>query len=77
MKLSLKDIRRIIREALVGASPEYMRKEAVRQRVQELVVDMVADGQIQSDQELADFWKSVEMSLTALRMVPLAAIKKG
>lgn len=75
MKISVKKLRVLLREALVHASPEYMKKEAVRQKLQELVTEMIASGQIQSDEELADFWSSVLLSVNTLRMVPLAALR--
>lgn len=85
MKISVRALRVIIREAIgaspdcseaVSASEDYMRKEAVRARIQELVTDMVAKGEIRSDADLADFWRSVEMSVVALRMVPVRAFLK-
>jgi hypothetical protein len=60
-------------ESKVAASASYMKKEEVRQAFQNLVTQKVASGEI-SDQESLDEWfASAEMSLKALKMVPLVA----
>jgi hypothetical protein len=62
-----------IMESKVAASASYMKKEEVRQAFQNLVTQKVASGEI-SDQESLDEWfASAEMSLKALKMVPIAA----
>ena len=68
-------VRRIVLDEAIKASKAYMKKELVRQRMQELVTEMVTSGEIKSDAELADFWKSVEMSVLALKMIPLSTLK--
>ncbi len=40
----------------VGASPDYLRKENVRQAIQNVIVSMVAQGEIQSDVDLENFF---------------------
>jgi hypothetical protein len=80
MRVTIRQVRYIIREelkeALVSASPEYMRKEAVRERLQSLVHEMIDSNEIRSDEDLNEFWRSVEMSVRALRMVPFGALKR-
>lgn len=71
----IKKIRRMVLEEAAKASKDYMKKEAVRQRIQDLASSMVAAGEITSEAELADFWKTVEMSAAALKMVPFDAFK--
>jgi enoyl-[acyl-carrier-protein] reductase (NADH) len=71
----IKKVRRLVLDEAIRASTEYMKKEQVRQRIQELAASMVANGDIKSDAELADFWKTVEMSIGALRMVPYDVFK--
>jgi len=62
-----------ILESKVAASASYMKKEEVRQSLQDLITQKVVLGEI-SDQESLDEWFSTaEMSLKALKMVPLAA----
>ncbi len=68
-------VRRIVLNEAIKASKEYMKKEEVRQRIQDLVTHMVDVGEIKSDAELAEFWKTAEMSIIALKMIPLGAFK--
>ncbi len=68
-------IRRVVLEEAIKASKEYMKKEQVRQRIQDLASSMIASGEIASEAELAEFWKTVEMSATALKSVPLEALR--
>lgn len=70
-------VRRLVLEEAIRASREYEKKEAIRQRIQDLAAGLVAAGEIRNDAELADFWKTVEMSVGALRMVPLDVFKKA
>ena len=70
-------MREFVVEALksrkVSASETYMKKEVVREKLQALVQEAVASGEIQSQKELDDWWKTVEMATKALKMVPLMA----
>ncbi len=68
-------VRRIVLDEIARASKDYMKKEEVRQRIQDLVTHMVSTGEIQSDADLAEFWKTAEMSIIALKMIPLGAFK--
>lgn len=70
-----KKLRRLVLDEAIRASKDYMKKEQIRQRIQDLATAMVAAGEIKSDAELADFWKTVEMSVGALRMVPFDALR--
>lgn len=64
-----------IMESRVAASASYMKKEEVRQSLQDLISQKVASGEI-SDQESLDEWfATAEMSIKALKMVPLAAYR--
>lgn len=62
--------RRWLSEAKVSASPEYMKKEAVRQALQDVVKTMVADGRVGDQQALDDAFAALDMSVKALKMVP-------
>lgn len=64
-------------ESKVAASASYMKKEEVRQSLQDFITQKVASGEI-SDQESLDEWfLTAEMSLKALKMVPLAAYQSS
>ena len=72
-------IRQFISEALggkkVGASKSYMKKEELRQKLQELLQGEVATGSVTSQEELDEWWSTVEMATKALKMVPFVAWK--
>lgn len=78
MKLTVKQLKRLVREAKptkkVGASPAYMKKEAVRAAMERMILRRVGD--IETEEELRDLFKTLDMALGALKMVPLAAWKK-
>lgn len=66
-------IRKSLEEAKVSAGSDYMKKEVVRQRIQEMVSSMVNSGDITTDAELAELFSTMSMAINALKMVPLAA----
>lgn len=70
-------VREFVVEALksgkVSASETYMKKEIVREKLQALVVEAIASGEVQSQKELDEWWKTVEMATKALKMVPVIA----
>lgn len=68
-------IRDVVVEALAVASPEYMKKEGVRQQIQELIASKVSSGEIQDQKQLDEWFQAASMSLMALKMVPLDAYK--
>lgn len=77
MKLTVRQLRRVIREAKpkkIGASPEYMKKEAIRSSLERMVIRAAAN--MKSEAELKDLFKTFDMALNALKMVPLEAWKK-
>ena len=57
----------------IGASKEYMKKEAVRQQLQDLIASKVTSGEIQDQKQLEDWFQAASMALMALKMVPLEA----
>jgi len=59
-----------------GASKQYMKKEAVREKLQVLLQDAVDSGEIKNQEELEDWWSTVEMAKNALKMVPFAVWKR-
>lgn len=60
-----------LREAVAAASADYMKKERVREAIQGIVEGMVRQGDIATQQELDDVFSALDMSLRALKMVPL------
>lgn len=76
MKLTLGRLRRLVREAKISASPEYLKKEAIRERIQKEIVDAVSSGEITDQQQLTDLFKTHEMALSALRMVSFEVFEK-
>lgn len=77
MKTTVRQLRRIIREAKpkkIGASPEYMKKEAARESLQNMVLRQMY--QIETEEQLKDVFKTMDMALMALKQVPLAVWKK-
>ena len=57
----------------IGASKEYMKKEATRQQLQDLVASKVASGEIQDQRQLEEWFQAASMALMALKMVPIEA----
>lgn len=76
MKTSLKEYVRLIIEAKIAASASYMKKELVREKVQALIVQSVADGTIKTADDLAQFSKDIELSMNALKMIPFEVWQK-
>ena len=73
MRTSVGNLRKLVREARVAASPAYMRKERVRERLQSMIVSAVSSGEVRDQESLDELVKALEMSVTALRMVPFEA----
>lgn len=69
-------IRASLEEGKVTASPEYMKKEKVRSALQELIEGQVASGDIASDDDLKDFFKTLDMAAKALSNVPFKGFVK-
>lgn len=69
-------LRRLVLEETIKASKEYMLKEKVREEIQSIVSSKVESGEIADEEQLKQFWKTVDMAVSALKMVPLAGYKK-
>jgi hypothetical protein len=67
---------RTLIEEMVRASPDYMRKENVREQIQNVIVSLVNSGEIKSAVDLQNFFSSADMSLKALKMVPFEVYTK-
>lgn len=70
------DLLKRLVEELVQASPAYMKKERVRESIQNVIIDLVGSGEIQSAADLENFFSSATMSMSALKMVPFEAYAK-
>lgn len=68
-------LRKLIYE-IVRASPQYMKKERVRETIQGVITSMVQAGEIKSGADLENFFSSADMSLKALKMVPFEVYAK-
>ena len=70
MRLTLGRLRQLFAEAMeeakIAAHPDYLKKEAVREREQKRIEELVKSGVIQSQEDLDTFWTA----MTALKMVP-------
>lgn len=76
MRITVGRLRQLFAEAMaseakITASDEYMKKEAVREHIQKHVVDLVAAGEIKSQEELDAFWATTDMAVKALKGIPL------
>lgn len=76
MKVSLKTLKNLISEELVNISSRYQKKEKVREDLQQFVKAAIADGKINSDEDLKAFWENIDLAKTALKMVPFQVWKK-
>lgn len=75
MKITVGRLRQLFQQGLaeagkVGASAAYLEKERVREHLQALVKQDVASGKIADQAGLDDFFNSVAMASSALKMVP-------
>jgi hypothetical protein len=55
----------------ISASSEYMKKEAVKQQIQDLVVSKVNSGEIADQIQLGEWFESASMAILTLKMIPL------
>ena len=76
LETKLSELKQIIEAELVGASEKYAAKEEVRQRIQDIAIELVAAGKIQNDEQLKEFFETIKMAADALKMVPLAAFQR-
>ncbi len=66
-------LRRIVLEETIKASRQYILKERVREEIQNMIISRVTSGEIKNEGSLLEFWKTLEMAINALKMVPLNA----
>lgn len=68
-------LRKFITET-ISAGSDYMVKEKVRESIQNLLVGVVASGRVKSQEELDEWWKTVEISIKSLRLIPFEIVKR-
>ena len=71
----LKDLHNFVLEA-ISASPSYMKKESIRELVQKIVINKIRSGEVQTQPDLDDLFVTLEMSMSALKMVPVEVFTK-
>jgi len=64
------------REARVSASEEFLKKEDVRQALQDIVVAAVSSGEVSNDAQLSNMFNDVDAALKALKMIPIEVWQK-
>lgn len=62
-----------LKSSKVSASETYMKKEVVREKLQAILQEAVSSGEIQSQKDLDEWWKTIEMAAKSLKMIPLLA----
>lgn len=68
-------LRRIVLEETIKASREYMTKEKIRSDLQQLIASRVISGEIKDEVDLKELWKTIEMAISALKMIPVDAFR--
>ena len=80
MKTHLKALKELIAEAIleakVCASSKYLKKEVTREKLQDIVVDLVGSGKVTNDDELKDLFNDIDIAAKALKMIPFEVWKK-
>jgi len=69
-------LRNFIREAAISASPEYMKKEHVRERLQELIIAAMNDGAFSDEATRETFFADLNLAITTLKMIPFEVWQK-
>lgn len=80
MKVSVGKLKREVARAVRGrisASPEYMKKEFTRSRMQEIITDAVGSGDIVDEEDLRSVIEAMKMAVDALALVPLDVWKRS
>jgi len=61
---------------VIKASKEFLKKENVREELQEMIIEQVRSGAISSSKDLVEFFKTLTMASSALQQVPFEVYKK-
>ena len=86
MKITVGELRELVSEVntrRIGASANYMKKERVREKLQQMIIDMVKSGAIADQHELDTFFNEFDssnstavMAKDALKLVPFDVFMK-
>lgn len=60
----------------ISAGEDYMVKERVRESIQKLLTMIVKSGGVRSQDELDEWWRTVEISIKSLRLIPFDIVKR-
>lgn len=69
MQVTVKRLKALITEA-IAASESYMKREQVRQEIQDRIVQGISSKAIKNDDDLKKYFETIEMALSALKMIP-------
>lgn len=75
----MRELRNYIGEVIrkkISAGSDYMVKERVRESIQNLLLTTIKGGEVKSQEELDEWWKTVEISIASLRLIPFEVAKK-
>jgi len=75
MTSPIKALQSLISE-IVKASDSYMKKERVREDIQARIIESIKKGDIKTQKDLDQYFSSVDMSIKALKMIPIAYLIK-
>ena len=76
IKFDATRLKNFINEVVVTASPEFQKKEQIRQMVHDMVKTAIDFGVVNNDDELKDFFDVVIMAAQSLRLVPMSMLEK-
>ena len=73
---TLRNDKNALLEAKVKASDDYMKTEMVRQKLQDMITELVSSGDISDQGQLERFVADVPTAMLALKMIPYDIWKK-
>jgi len=80
VKATVSDIRKLVTDVIseqkISATPEYLKKERIREELQSVIASRVAAGTINDEKDLQSLIADMNMALAALKMIPLSAWRR-
>lgn len=70
MLSELREVIRALVSEVVSIPASYLRKELVRMDLQKMISERVKKGEITSEDDLREFFETVDMALKSLKMIP-------
>lgn len=72
MKIRYGTFKKIVAEASqITASAGYMKKEKIRERLQQMIIDAVNAGDVTDKQSLDELVSSIGLATNTLKMIPI------